>query len=134
MDRVLHVAAATTSNLLNGAIFGALFGFVSGLWSSRAFRPALVEARANGRSWATISAVYAGLQTASKMLRARDDRFNALVGACGSGAAFTVRSGPAAAAQGCVSFAGLSYLIDVLTSPKPDPAEQTDEQILSKKR
>lgn len=125
---------ATTSNLLNGAIFGALFGFVSGVWSTRSLRGALVEARNNGRSWGAISGVYAGLQTAAKVVRNREDRFNAVVGACGSGAAFTAKAGPRAAMQGCVSFAALSYVIDMLTSGQgkgEDP--MSDEAILRKK-
>lgn len=134
-DRAVEVVVATTSNLLNGAIFGALFGFVSGVWSTRSLRGALAEARSNGRSWGAISGVYAGLQTAAKVLRNREDRFNSVVGACGSGAAFTAKAGPRAALQGCASFAALSYLIDMFTSPtdrNEDPL--SDEAILRKKR
>lgn len=132
-ERVVEVVLATTSNLLNGAIFGALFGFVSGVWSTRSLRGAFAEARNNGRSWGAISGVYAGLQTASKVVRNREDRFNSVVGACGSGAAFTAKSGPRAAAQGCVSFAALSYLIDMLTSGQMKEDPTSDEAILRKK-
>lgn len=79
-----------------------------------------------------ISAVYAGLQTASKVIRNREDRFNSVVGACGSGAAFSAKGGPRAAAQGCVSFAALSYIIDMLTGPK-QPDNLSDEAILNKR-
>lgn len=130
-ERALQVFVAASSNLFNGFIFGGLFGLVSGAWSTRSFRGAFAEARSNGKSWGTISAVYAGLQTASKVIRGRDDRYNAIVGACGSGAAFSIKGGPAAAAQGCVSFAALSYLIDMLTASKID--DQSDEAILNKK-
>lgn len=93
----------------------------------------------NGRSWGGISAIYAGLQTASKVVRDKDDRFNSVVGACGSGAVFSMKNGPRGAAQGCVSFAALSYLIDVLASPKdarnsPDGAGMSDEAVLRKRR
>lgn len=131
-DRLMQVALATTSNLFNGAIFGALFGFVSGAWSSRSLRGAGAEARSNARSWAVISAVYAGLQTAAKVVRGKEDRYNAIIGACGSGAVFSAKAGPRAAAQGCVSFAALSYLIDTFASPSAPPT--SDEAILRKAR
>lgn len=105
---------------------------MSGVWSTRSIRAALVEARTNGKSWAGISALYAGLQTAAKVIRRKDDRYNAMIGACGSGAAFTASKGPAAAAQGCVSFAALGYLIDALSTPKQED-DQSDEAILNKK-
>lgn len=38
-----------------------------------------------------------------------------------------------AAAQGCVSFAGLSYFIDLVTSPKNNNAPKSDEAILNNK-
>lgn len=134
-ERTVEVVIATTSNLLNGAIFGALFGFISGAWSTRSFSGALREARNNGKSWALISGVYAGLQTFSKVVRNREDRYNAVIGACGSGAAFTAKGGPKAALQGCVSFAALSYLIDMLAGGGLQPQKElTDEQILRKKR
>lgn len=133
-ERVVEVVLAASSNLLNGAIFGALFGFVSGVWSTRSLRGALTEAKNNGRSWGAISGVYAGVQTAAKVLRNREDKFNSVIGACGSGAAFTAKSGPRAAAQGCVSFAALSYIIDMLTSGQNKEDPTSDEAILRKKR
>ncbi len=138
-ERVVDVIVAATSNLLNGAIFGGVFGMISGAWSQRSLSGALAEAKLNGRSWGSISGIYAGLQTASRVVRNKDDRFNNVVGACGSGAVFTAKNGPRAAAQGCVSFAALSYLIDVFTTPKDAPdgssdADLSDEAVLRKKR
>jgi Tim17/Tim22/Tim23/Pmp24 family len=138
-ERVVDVAVAATSNLLNGGIFGALFGLVTGAWTHRSFAGAFGEAKMNGKSWGGISCIYAGLQTASRVIRNKDDRFNNVVGACGSGAVFTAKNGPRAAAQGCVSFAALSYLIDVFATPKDAPggadsAGLSDEAVLRKKR
>jgi hypothetical protein len=142
VERAVDVAVSATSSLLNGAIFGAFFGLVSGAWSTRSGAGALAEARANGQSWGGISGIYAGLQTLARVVRNTDDRWNNVLGACGSGAAFSIKQGPRAAAQGCVSFAGLSYLIDVFTSPKDasddlDASSEkylSDEAILRKKR
>lgn len=131
-ERVIHVFVATTSNLINGFIFGGLFGFISGAWTKRSLRGAFAEARGNGKSWAAISAVYAGLQTASKVIRRKDDRYNAIVGACGSGAVFSAKNGSVAAAQGCVTFAALSYFLDSLTSTRQE--DMSDEAILNKSR
>lgn len=129
-ERVAHVVATTTSNLINGCVIGAIFGFVSGVWSTRSFSGAFREAGTMAKSWASISAIYAGIQTTAKVLRGKDDRYNAIVGACGSGAFFQARAGPTSAAQGCVSFAALSYLIDSLTASKK--TDQSDD--LSKPR
>lgn len=86
-------------------------------------------------SWGGISGIYAGLQTASRVIRNKDDRVNNVVGACGSGAVFSLKNGPRAAAQGCVSFAALSYMIDVFTTPKDVAKEgMSDEDVLRKKR
>lgn len=138
-ERVVDVAVAATSNLLNGGIFGAFFGLISGAWTHRSFAGAFGEAKMNGKSWGGISCIYAGLQTASRVVRNKDDRINNVVGACGSGAVFTAKNGPRAAAQGCISFAALSYLIDVFTTPKDAPgsgdsAGLSDEAVLRKKR
>lgn len=138
-ERAIDVAVATMSNLLNGGIFGAFFGLISGAWTHRSLAGALGEARMNGKSWGGISGIYAGLQTASRVIRNKDDRMNNVVGACGSGAVFSLKNGPRAAAQGCVSFAALSYLIDVFTTPKDPPgagdgAGLSDEAVLRKKR
>lgn len=136
-ERIMDVAVATTSSLLNGGIFGGLFGLVSGAWSTRSFAGAFGEARTNGVSWGGISGIYAGLQTASRVVRNKDDRVNNVVGACGSGAVFSLKNGPRAAAQGCVSFAALSYLIDVFTTPKDVGKEAdalSDAAVLRKKR
>jgi hypothetical protein len=129
-ERFVDVAISATSNLLNGAVFGAFFGLISGAWTHRSLAGAWGEAKMNGRSWGSISGIYAGLQTAARVIRNKDDRFNNVIGACGSGAVFTAKGGPRAAVQGCVSFAGLSYLIDVFTAPKDAP-EATGDQVLS---
>jgi hypothetical protein len=138
-ERAVDVAVAAVSNLLNGGIFGAFFGLISGAWTHRSLAGALGEAKVNGKSWGGISGIYAGLQTASRVIRNKDDRFNNVVGACGSGAVFSAKQGPRAAAQGCVSFAALSYMIDVFTAPKDPPeagsgAGLSDEAVLRRKR
>lgn len=126
--RAMHVVEVTSRNLVQGALFGGVFGLISGAWSTKTFGGAWKEARTNGRSWGAISAVYAGVQAASLAIRKKDDRFNSVVGACGSGATFSAPQGPRAALQGCVSFAAISYLIEVVTTPK----EEEDEKINGK--
>lgn len=125
--RAMHVVEVASRNLVQGALFGGVFGLISGGWSTKSFGGAWKEARANGRSWGAISAVYAGVQAASLAIRRKDDRINSVVGACGSGATFSAAQGPRAALQGCVSFAAISYLIEALTTPKEE-----DEQIDNK--
>lgn len=131
-ERAAEVAVATTSSLINGAVIGAIFGLISGGWNTRSLGGAFAEARTNARSWALISAVYAGLQTAAKVVRNREDRFNSVIGACGSGATLTAKGGPSAALQGCASVAALSYLIETFTAPHKED-KNSDEAILRKR-
>ena len=137
IEKSVQVLVVSVSNLFNGAVFGAFFGAISGAWTRRSFHGALGEARVNALSWGGISAVYAGLQMASRVIRNKDDRINSVVGACGAGATFTAKSGPTAALQGCVSFAALSYLLDAIITPKEADLDtekkDSDEAILRKR-
>lgn len=131
--RVKEVFTTSTSSALSGSIFGLLFGIVSGTVGRKGVGPTLAAAQAQARSWGGVSAVYSGLQTAAKVARAKNDRWNNVIGACGSGAAFSCASGggPRAAVQGCVSFALFSYVIDGLVpSTGGDPATKTDAELL----
>eukprot|EP00871_Galdieria_phlegrea_P004944 jgi/Galph1/5450/GphlegSOOS_G4075.1 len=117
-EKLGQVASATGLSFANGAFMGGLFGLVQGGISSKSFGGAFKEAVISGRTWGGISAVYACLQSASKVIRGRDDKYNNVVGACGSGAFFSWNGGLRAALQGCISFALFSYLIDMFLSPK----------------
>lgn len=130
--RVKEVFTTSTSSALSGSIFGLLFGLVSGTVGRKGVGPTLAAAQAQARSWGGVSAVYSGLQTAAKVARARNDRWNNVIGACGSGAAFSCASGggPRAAVQGCVSFALFSYVIDGLVPSTGGDATKTDAELL----
>lgn len=136
-ERAAQVALMTGANLVNGALLGGVFGLLAGGWSKRTFAGAFAEMRTNARTWGFISGTYAGLQMSARAIRGVDDRFNAVIGACGSGAAFSSKNGPRAALQGCVSFAAFSFLIDVMTTPKEAEVGKEDpmsaEVILRKK-
>lgn len=130
--RVKEVFTTATSSALSGSIFGLLFGLVSGTVGRKGVGPTFAAAQAQARSWGGVSAVYSGLQTAAKVARAKNDRWNNVIGACGSGAAFSCASGggPRAALQGCVSFALFSYVIDGLVPSTGGDATKTDAELL----
>ncbi|GJQ12569.1 hypothetical protein GpartN1_g4360.t1 [Galdieria partita] len=117
-DKVMQVCSATALSFANGAFMGGIFGLVQGGVSSKSFGGAWKEAAISGRTWGAISAIYACLQSASKVVRGKDDKYNNVVGACGSGAFFSWNNGFRAALQGCISFALFSYLIDMFLTPK----------------
>lgn len=130
--RVKEVFTTSTSAALSGSIFGLLFGLVSGTVGRKGVGPTIAAAQAQARSWGGVSAVYSGLQTAAKVARAKNDRWNNVIGACGSGAAFSCASGggPRAALQGCASFALFSYVIDGLVPSTGGDATKTDAELL----
>jgi hypothetical protein len=123
-DKIMQVCSATALSFANGAFMGGIFGLVQGGLSSKSFGGAWKEAALSGRTWGGISAIYACLQSASKVVRGRDDKYNNVVGACGSGAFFSWNNGFRAALQGCISFALFSYLIDMFLSPRTTPLEK----------
>lgn len=55
----------------------------------------------------------------------KDDKYNNVLGACGSGALFSASSGPQAAIRGCASFALFSYVIE---SFLVQPDSRSDEE------
>lgn len=125
VGKVLDVVIATTASFVNGALLGALVGMVSGAWQTKTWAGASAEARASARSWGGISGVYSGLQAAARAIRGVEDKYNPVIGACGSGAVFSLASGPRAALQGCASFALFSYLIEMWMGPRDTMLESS---------
>ncbi|KAA8492460.1 Mitochondrial import inner membrane translocase subunit TIM22-3 [Porphyridium purpureum] len=128
--RILDTAQAGLTSFVNGGLFGAIFGFVSGLASKRNLKLALGEARSSGISWGGIGALYAGIQTAAKNIRGVDDTWNTVLGACGSGVYLSWGQGGRSMAQGCVSFAAFTYVVEKYLYPRNQQEPLTDEEKL----
>jgi len=135
VGKVFYVVMQTTSAFVNGSILGALVGVVTGAWGKKTWVGARTEAMSAARSWGGISGVYTGLTVFTKAVRGVDDNYNAVIGACGSGAVFSLQSGPRAALQGCATFALFSYVVDMFAKPReePDPDMSPDEAAMRKR-
>lgn len=97
---------------------GAFVGLVRGGWVHRSFGGAFAEARMDALSWGGLTGIYVALQTTAQVVRNKEDRYNAMIAACGSGALYSMKSGPQAMVQGCVKFAAFTYFIDAFLTPK----------------
>ncbi|KAJ8903949.1 hypothetical protein NDN08_000480 [Rhodosorus marinus] len=126
-EKVITVAIITATSFLNGAVIGGIFGFVSGAWSERTLQAAWANAKQNGGTWGSLGAAYSGLQTLARVAREKSDKYNSVIGACGSGALFSAPQGPQAAIRGCASFAMFSYLFETVVGHQPQ------ERILEEK-
>lgn len=63
-------------------------------------------------------------QVLAREVRGKHDKWNNMVGACGAGACGAVGKGLPAMASGCVNFAGMSYLLDLLMERSQDPFDK----------
>lgn len=129
------VAVETTRQALTGLALGSLAGLGSGLWNKRGFNTTLQDMRSSGLSFGFVSAVYAGVSTAARLIRGKEDRYNSTIASCASGGAFYAKGGPRAMVQGCVTFAAFSYFIDMFFTPKEQKMlddTRTPEEILRK--
>uniref|UniRef100_A0A7S3A1B0 Mitochondrial import inner membrane translocase subunit TIM22 n=1 Tax=Rhodosorus marinus TaxID=101924 RepID=A0A7S3A1B0_9RHOD len=126
-EKVITVAIITATSFLNGAVIGGIFGFVSGAWSERTLQAAWANAKQNGGTWGSLGAAYSGLQTLARVAREKSDKYNSVIGACGSGALFSAPQGAQAAIRGCASFAMFSYLFETVVGHQPQ------ERILEEK-
>lgn len=101
-----------------GMIFGAIGSFKGG------FKAAMRNGVTTGNSWGLMSAAFCGLEVLSREVRGTHDKWNNMVGACGAGAVGACGRGLPAMASGCVNFAGMSYLLDLLMERTTDPFEK----------
>jgi len=117
-----------------GGVAGLGFGFMLGVFfASTAYDAQIVEGtgttyqkvidgfKATGRqgvssakNFGMVSVVFAGTECIIEKHRAKSDRYNGAYSGCVTGAAFSARAGPKAAAVGCAGFAAFSVAIDWL--------------------
>mmetsp|Transcript_3220 Transcript_3220/g.9821 ORF Transcript_3220/g.9821 Transcript_3220/m.9821 type:complete len:202 (-) Transcript_3220:368-973(-) len=130
-QKAITVATLTASSFLNGLIFGGLFGLVSGAWSTKSWAGAWANAKTSGMSWGGLSATYSGLQSLATAIRDKQDKYNNIIGACGSGALLSLPSGPQAALRGCASFSLFAYFFDAFFSGSQTPERTMEEKLIS---
>jgi import inner membrane translocase subunit TIM22 len=70
-----------------------------------------------GASFATITAVFSGIECVVEKYRGKHDVVNGAVSGCAAGAALSAKSGPATACMGCVGFAAFSVAIEAVMGP-----------------
>lgn len=78
-----------------------------GSWNSHAF--------ARGKSWGEVSASFSGFHALTRAARGGvEDRWNGIVGSAFAGAYLSRKGGPQAMLQGAYSYAGFTYVLDVV--------------------
>lgn len=78
-----------------------------GSWNSHAF--------ARGKSWGEVSASFSGFHALTRAARGGvEDRWNGIVGSAFAGAYLSRKGGPQAMLQGAYSYAGFTYILDVV--------------------
>eukprot|EP00611_Tribonema_gayanum_P031294 TRINITY_DN8_c0_g1_i1.p1 TRINITY_DN8_c0_g1~~TRINITY_DN8_c0_g1_i1.p1 ORF type:complete len:233 (-),score=55.18 TRINITY_DN8_c0_g1_i1:152-850(-) len=112
---------------MGAASKGAMSGGMGGLFSTMGAR-----GKQTAIAWGGITACFSGFTTAAKVIRSRDDRWNQILGSCGTGAAMCKDKGPQAMLQGCVSYGAFAYILDMLGAGHMDTApEQAQQQVHS---
>lgn len=129
----VEVGLTTVGSLMSGGILGYIIGvgmgaFQKGNWSSGF--PGVIKAMntkgiQTGSSWGTITACFAGFGAAARVIRAKDDKWNQVLGSCGAGAVMCRDKGPSGMLQGCVSYGVFSYFIDMLGGTPPSQQSST---------
>jgi len=139
----VEVGVTTAGSYMSGGLFGYLIGGVSGVpalfknsaetATSTATQNASANARgglseiqrrvgswnshafARGKSWGEVSASFSGFHALTRAARGGvEDRWNGIVGSAFAGAYLSRKGGPQAMLQGAYSYAGFTYVLDVV--------------------
>ena len=117
-----QVIGSTLSGYVGPWMIGMIIGSVTG--AKGGFKAAMRNGVNTGNSWGIISATFCGLEVLSREIRGKHDKWNNMVGACGAGACGAAGKGIPAMVSGCVNFAGMSYLLDLLMERSQDPFDK----------
>jgi len=78
-----------------------------------------VKAVASAKSWSQLSAAFSGFHALTRVVRGgREDRWNGIVGSACTGAFLNRQAGPQAMAQGAMTYASFTYMLDVFFGTK----------------
>jgi import inner membrane translocase subunit TIM22 len=111
-EKLLFVAVETFTQGIASGVMGGLAGLVYGAFSRRTFEGARAEGRKFLVTWGLFGGVYSLGLGVARTVRQRQDKYNAVIAACASGAVFGREQGVQGMLAGCAQFAGFTYLIE----------------------
>jgi hypothetical protein len=117
-----QVIGATLSGYCGPWVVGMIVGSIGG--AKEGFKAAMRNGVNMGNSWGLMSAAFCGLEVLSREVRGKHDKWNNMLGACGAGAVGACGKGIPAMGMGCLNFAGMSYLLDMLMERTQDPFDK----------
>ncbi|CAM9830425.1 unnamed protein product [Chrysoparadoxa australica] len=125
LESIMEVGLGTFGSFLSGGVLGYVIGFGKGIFAGGHSGLALLKAvhktaTTTGGNWGSITACFAGFGGAARVVRNKDDKWNNVIGSCGTGAFMCRGKGPNQMAQGCLSYALCSYFFDSLAGPSGD--------------
>jgi len=119
-----QVLGATVSGFIGPWIIGWIFGTATG-FKGNGLRAAMGNGVSTGTTWGCMSAAFCGVEVLAREIRGGTvDKWNNMIGACSAGCVGNLGKGPGMMASGCMNFAAMSYILDMLTSRNKDPFEE----------
>jgi import inner membrane translocase subunit TIM22 len=132
-EKLLFVAVETFTQGVASGVMGGLAGLVYGAFSRRTLEGARSEGRKFLMTWGLFGGVYSLGLGLSRTVRQRQDKYNAVIAACASGAVFGREQGVQGMLAGCAQFAGFTYLIETFIVGSQSPRSERDNEIGSPK-
>ncbi|KAK4529471.1 hypothetical protein CCYA_CCYA01G0328 [Cyanidiococcus yangmingshanensis] len=132
-EKLLFVAVETFTQGIASGVMGGLAGLVYGAISRRTFEGARAEGRKFLVTWGLFGGVYSLGLGMARTVRQRQDKYNAVIAACASGAVFGREQGIQGMLSGCAQFAGFTYLIETFLIGAQSPQSQQDLGMGSRK-
>ena len=108
-----EVVQSTVRGFVGPWVLGFIFGSFGGLRSG-GLKGGWTAGVSSGNTWGLLSASFVGVETLAQEIRGTKDKWNNVCGACGAGAISSCSRGPQAMLTGCVNFAAMSYIVDLL--------------------
>ena len=116
----VEVGVVTAGSYLSGAILGYTIGgfmaFPSLFQKSQTAKGPIAnwhgKASTQAMNWATLSASFSGFHALSRVVRNKEDKWNGIIGSAATGAYLNRKGGVRAMAQGGISYASVTYLLD----------------------
>lgn len=128
----VEVGVVTAGSYLSGAVMGYTLGGVMSVPSlfqqSKEILPPPItlskeirhkvgtlhgKASTQAIQWATLSAAFSGFHALSRVVRGTEDKWNGIFGSLATGAYLNRKGGARAMAQGGISYASVTYLLDI---------------------
>ena len=116
----VEVGVVTAGSYLSGAVLGyTLGGFmaVPSLFQKNTSNKGPIanwhgKASSQAMNWASLSAAFSGFHALSRVVRNKEDKWNGIIGSAATGAFLSRKGGVQAMAQGGISYASVTYLLD----------------------